>query len=273
MKQDTKILWVDDEIDLLRPYIIFLEEKGFILSTSTNGEDAIRMVAEENPGLLILDENMPGLSGLETLSRIKEISPYLPVIMITKTEEENIMDEAIGSKIDDYLIKPVNPNQILLAIKKIIDNERLISRKTTDEYRTQFNNLSQLINFAHSFNDWVEVYRKLIYWEIELEHANDEALDEILNSQRLEANNGFTRFIKSNYVKWFSETGDDKPLLSPGVFPASVFPLLDKGEKVFVILIDNFRFDQWKILQQDISSYLKIEKEEVFCSILPTATQ
>lgn len=264
---------MDDEIDLLKPYIIFLEERGFILVTSTNGEDAIRMVAAEDPDMVILDENMPGLSGLETLSRIKEISPFLPVIMITKTEEENIMDEAIGSKIADYLIKPVNPRQILLTIKKILDNERLVSQKTTTDYRIQFNQLSQLINSARSFNDWVEVYRKLTYWELEFEHTHDEALEGILASQRIEANGEFSRYIKSNYAEWFTESKTDKPLLSPGVFPAAVFPLLDSGEKVFVILIDNFRFDQWKTLQKDISSYLKIEKEEIFCSILPTATQ
>jgi len=269
----NKILWVDDEIDLLKPYIIFLEEKGFDLVTFTNGDDAIRMISTEDPDLMILDEHMPGLSGLETLQRIKEIKPFLPVIMITKTEEENIMDQAIGAKITDYLIKPVNPRQILLAIKKILDNERLISQKTSTDYRIQFNKISQQINSAHTFHDWVEIYKILTYWELELENAADETLDEVLASQRNEANGEFTRFIRSNYIKWFTDPKADKPLLSPGVFPASVFPFLDKGEKVFVFLIDNFRFDQWKTLQKDISSNLKVEKEEIFCSILPTVTQ
>jgi len=273
VKQETKILWVDDEIDLLRPYIMFLEEKGFILITSTNGDDAIRLVTDEKPDLVILDENMPGLSGLETLRRIKETKPFLPVIMITKTEEENIMDEAIGSKIADYLIKPVNPRQILLTIKKLLDNERLISQKTATEYRTQFNQISQLINSAHTFSDWVEIYKKLTYWELEIENIGDEALDEVLGSQRTEANNEFSRYIKSNYIKWFTVPKADKPLLSHGIFPESVFPYLDNNEKVFVFLIDNFRFDQWKTLQKDISAYLRIEKEEIFCSILPTTTQ
>ena len=273
LRQETKILWVDDEIDLLKPYIIFLEEKDFLLKTSTNGDDAIRKVTDEEFDLIILDENMPGLSGLETLQRIKSLKPFLPVMMITKSEEENIMDEAIGSKIADYLIKPVNPRQILLAIKKILDNERLVSQKATSEYRTQFNQISQLINSARTYNDWIDIYKKLIYWELEFENTSDEALDEVLALQRNEANGEFSRFIKSNYVNWFTDPGSDKPMLSPDVFASSVFPHLDKGEKVFVLLIDNFRLDQWKTIERDISAHLKIDKEEVFFSILPTATQ
>ncbi len=273
MKEEVKILWVDDEMDLLKPYLIFLEEKGFLMSSVTNGLDAINRIKSEEFDLLILDEHMPGLSGLETLQHIKSFNPFLPVMMITKSEEEDIMDEAIGSKIADYLIKPVNPRQILLAIKKILENKRLISRKTTMEYRTQFDEISRMINNAFTFNEWVDIYKKLTYWELELESSMDETLDEVLELQHEEANKGFSRFIKSNYIKWFSDPKADKPLMSPGVFYSSVFPLLDKGEKVIVLLIDNFRFDQWKTLQRDITMYLKLEKEELYFSILPTATQ
>ena len=273
MDRTIKLLWVDDEIDLLKPYIIFLNEKGFHVTTATNGADAIELVGKEDFHLIILDENMPGLSGLQTLQEIKSIIPFIPVIMITKTEEENIMDEAIGSKIADYLIKPVNPNQILLAIKKNLDKVRLISQKTSTDYQTQFGQISQLINSASSFNNWVDIYKKLTYWELELENAADNTLDEVLFMQKSQANNDFSRFIKNNYTKWFSGNNPDKPLLSPGVFQSKIFPLLDSGDKVTVLLIDNLRYDQWKIIEKDISTILKIEKEEVFCSIVPTVTQ
>lgn len=273
MKEKTKILWADDEIDLLKPYLIFLEDKGFNVITTTNGSDAVSRIKSEEFNLVILDEHMPGLSGLQTLQQIKSVNPLIPVMMITKTEEENIMDEAIGSKISDYLIKPVNPRQILIAIKKILDNERLISEKTTTEYRTQFNQLSQVINTAHSFTEWVEIYKKITYWELELENLKDGTLDEVLALQHEDANKAFSKFIKSNYINWFTDPNADRPLLSPGIFSSAVFPALDRQEKVFVLLIDNFRFDQWKIIQREIAGHLKIEKEEVYCSILPTATQ
>lgn len=273
MKEKVKILWVDDEIDLLKPYLIFLEEKGFALSSVTNGLDAINKIRSEEFKLVILDEHMPGLSGLETLQHIKSINPFLPVMMITKTEEEDIMDEAIGSKIADYLIKPVNPRQILLAIKKILENENLISRKISSDYRAQFNQISSMIDAASTFDEWVEIYKKLTYWELELENSKDETLDEVLALQHEGANSGFARFIRSNYIKWLNNPSDNKPVMSPGVFHSSVFPLLDRGEKVFVLLIDNLRYDQWKTLQRDITMHLRLEKEEIYCSILPTATQ
>jgi len=225
----ANLLWTDDEIDLLRPYIIFLEEKGYSVKTANNGDDAILLVKSENFDLILLDENMPGLSGLQVLDEIKKIDPIVPVIMVTKSEEENIMEQAIGSKIADYLIKPVNPNQVLLAIKKNIDNKRLISENITHKYQIQFNKLTQEISFASSFEDWKNVYKTLVYWELELDKNNDHALDEILKMQKNEANASFTKFIKNNYLKWFEQKNQNKPLLSPGIFKQKVYPLLDEG--------------------------------------------
>ncbi|MBE0652436.1 MAG: bifunctional response regulator/alkaline phosphatase family protein [Bacteroidales bacterium] len=273
MEKKTKILWVDDEIEFLRPYIIFLEKKGFSLSTATNGDDAISMVTESDFDLIFLDENMPGLSGLEVLSRVKSLKPFLPVVMITKSEEENIMDDAIGSKIADYLIKPVNPNQILLTIKKNIDTKRLVSEKTTSSYQSQFGKLSMSINSASSFKDWTDVYRSLVFWELELKASGDATMDEVLKHQKEEANREFSRFIQKNYKQWFDERVEERPLLSPSVFPRKVFPFLEKGHKVFFILIDNLRYDQWKILEKDILELCTLEEEEIYCGILPTATQ
>jgi CheY-like chemotaxis protein len=272
MKQ-IKILWTDDEIDLLRPHIIFLEQKGYSVDTSTNGSDAVELVKENNYDIIFLDENMPGLSGLETLSKIKAISPLIPIIMITKSEEENIMDQAIGSKINDYLIKPVNPNQILLAIKKNLDNKRLITEKTTSAYQSEFSKLGMEINDSLSYNDWYEVFRKLVYWELELSESDDSTMDEILQMQQAEANSSFAKFIKRNYTSWFDTKTTDKPLLSQNLLREKAFPLLKDGKKVVFLLIDNLRFDHWKSIEPLLSQFYTVEKEEMYYSILPTATQ
>lgn len=272
MSKEIRILWTDDEIDLLKPYILFLQEKGYEVSTANSGEEALELVASASFDLIFLDENMPGLSGLETLERIKNLLPSVPVIMITKSEEEDIMDEAIGRKIADYLIKPVNPKQILMTIKKHIDTRRLITEKTTSDYQMQFGQIGSLINSANSFDDWAEIYKKLTFWEQELENSDESGLTEILLMQWIEANNEFTRYIKKNYLDWFTGGDSHKPILSPQVFSNSVFPLLSKG-KVAVLVIDNLRYDQWKLIEKQINNLFKVEEELIFCSILPTATQ
>ena len=267
------ILWTDDEIDLLKPHILFLEEKGYEVVTASNGEDAISLVKNRNFDLIFLDENMPGLSGLETLNQIKGINPGIPVIMITKSEEENIMDEAIGSRIDDYLIKPVNPKQILLSIKKNLESKRLVDQYTTSAYQSEFARLGELINSANHFNDWVEIYKKLTYWELELEERSNSGLDEIILMQKSDANIGFSRFIQKNYPRWFEEDDENKPLMSPNIFPQKIFPKVAENEKVCIVLIDNLRLDQWKTILPVIEGYYRLESEELFCTILPTATQ
>lgn len=267
------ILWVDDEIDLLKPYIIFLEQKGYSIVTTNNGIDALEMVGNTDLDLVFLDENMPGLSGLETLTKIKELKPALPVVMITKSEEENIMDLAVGSKIADFLIKPVNPNQILLSIKKNVHNRQLITDKTTSDYRTEFGKISLLINSAQNFNDWIDIYRKLVSWNIELSESNDPGIAQILELQRNGANNEFGKFIKNRYQEWFKSESDDRPLLSPNLIKNKVVPLIDQGHKVLFVLIDNFRFDQWKAIESVMASHWRVEHENIYSSILPTATQ
>jgi len=271
--KEIRILWTDDEIDLLSPHILFLEEKGYIVRTAQNGDEAVKLVREENFDLIFLDENMPGMSGLETLNIIKSTNPGIPVVMITKSEEEDIMDQAIGAKISDYLIKPVKPNQILLSIKKNIDTKRLVTRRTTSAYQAEFAQIQILINTAYHFGDWVEIFRKLTYWDLELESSTDEGLEEILNMQKTEANSGFARFIKTHYYSWFSGKNADAPLLSPNVIAHKVIPLLKNGEKVCLVVIDNLRLDQWKSIQPMVEEYFAVESDEIYCSILPTATQ
>lgn len=272
MKQ-VSILWTDDEIDLLKPHILFLEEKGYTMKTASNGDDAIELVKNNVFDLVFLDENMPGKSGLETLSVIKSLQPLLPVIMITKSEEEDIMEAAIGSKIADYLIKPVNPNQILLSIKKNIETRMLVTRETTSAYQSEFSQLGLQINAARNFEDWVAVYMKLIFWEMELETSDNESMGEILKMQKSEANNEFGKYIRNNYFDWFEGSSDKRPLLSPGILNHAVFPQYQKSGKAVFILIDNLRFDQWRAIQPLINDFYTVEKEEAYCSILPTATQ
>jgi len=270
---DIKILWVDDEIDLLKPHILFLEKKGYDVTTCNNGQDAIDMFDDENFDIVFLDENMPGLSGLETLSEIKEKKSATPVIMITKSEEEYIMEEAIGSKIADYLIKPVNPNQILLSLKKNLDHSRLVSEKTTLDYQKEFRKIAMDMAMVNSYEDWIELYKKLIFWEIELENIEDQSMVEILESQKLEANSQFGKFIEKNYEKWFG-TEENRPYLSHEIFRKLVVPEIRKKDKpILFVVIDNLRYDQWKAFESVVNNHYKLEKETSYFAILPTATQ
>jgi CheY-like chemotaxis protein len=275
MTADTKkiqILWADDEIDLLKPHILFLQEKGYHVETATNGNDTIDMIQNGHFDLVFLDENMPGLSGLETLNKIRILNSAIPVVMITKNEEENIMETAIGSKIADYLIKPVNPNQILLSIKKNLDTRKLITRETTSAYQSEFRKLGDEINRASCYGDWEEIYRKLVYWELELERSEDSGMFDVFTMQKTEAGLGFSKFIRNNYVSWFSDKNKTRPLMSASVFREKIFPLVDNKKKVFVILIDNLRLDQWRVLYPIISEYYTLVDDALFCSILPTVT-
>jgi DNA-binding response OmpR family regulator len=271
MKKD-RLLWADDEIDLLKPHILFLEEKGYEIVTVCSGQDAIDAVSENAFDLIFLDENMPGLSGLETLAVIKETDPVVPVVMITKNEDEGIMNQAIGSKIADYLIKPVNPNQILLSIKKNLHKNRIITETATSGYRQDFMKIGAQINDSFTAEEWKDVYKKIVYWELELEESQTGMAD-LLRTQKREANRAFGKFIKRNYEHWITFPDDpDRPLMSPDIFKTQLFPLLDNNEKVFFILIDNFRLDQWREVQDMLSDVFTFQ-EDLYYSILPTATQ
>jgi CheY-like chemotaxis protein len=265
-----KILWADDEIELLKPHILFLESKGYSVDRVTNGTDAIDKAEENAYDVIFLDENMPGISGLEALSKIKEINPLVPVVMITKSEEEFIMEEAIGSKIADYLIKPVNPNQILLSLKKILQQTQLVAQKTNVNYQQEFRQLGMQLNNRMDANEWTEMYRKLVYWELELEQAEDKAMKEIFDMQKKEANQLFCDFIEDNYLDWLNGT-EDMPYMLHNMIRTRVLPKIGK-EKLAVLVIDNLRYDQWRILEPLISKSYQKEEEYVIYSILPTAT-
>lgn len=269
MKNFT-ILWVDDEIDLLKSHLLFLEERNYRVVTCNSGQDALEAIRQESFDIVFLDENMPGLSGLETLTEIKQHNASLPVVMITKNEEESIMEEAIGSKIADYLIKPVNPNQILLSLKKNLDHSRLVSEKTTAGYQQEFRKIAMDLSMINSWEGWAELYKKLIYWELQLENIEDTGMFEILESQKAEANQQFGKFIEKEYPSWFS--GGQAPVLSHTLFNERIAPVLREGPTLLVV-IDNLRYDQWFAFEDALSPFYKKESEEAYCSILPTATQ
>lgn len=270
MMNNGLLLWVDDEIELLKAHILFLEKKGYEVETVSNGQDALDKCSETAYDLILLDENMPGLSGLETLSRIKEITPVTPVVMVTKSEEENIMDQAIGSKIADYLIKPVNPTQILLTLKKNIHKKEIVTEVAQNAYQQNFGKIGMQINDSLTFDDWKEVYKRLVYWELELSET-DSNMDEMLSMQKTEANLAFAKFISKHYEEWITHP-ENRPLMSPDIFKTQIFPLLNQGEKVFLIVLDNFRYDQWRTLSTELADAFLID-EDIYCSILPTATQ
>ena len=264
------LLWVDDEIEQLRAHIMFLEKKGYEIVTVSNGTDAIDQCRQRNFDLVLLDEQMPGISGLETLRKLKEINPSITVVMVTKSEEENIMEQAIGQKIADYLIKPVNPNQILLTLKKNIHRKAIETEITQSQYQQNFQQIAMQIMDCRTWQDWVDVYKRLVHWELELS-STDSSMMEMLRMQKEEANNGFAKFIKKNYLEWI-ESGENKPVLSPEIFKTKVFPKLNAGEKVFLVVLDNFRYDQWRVLSKELSEHFDID-EDLYYSILPTATQ
>lgn len=269
----VRILWTDDEIEALKPHIIFLQEKGYEIDTCSNGNDTIDLVRQEHYDLLFLDENMPGLSGIETLRLVRSVRTDLPVVMVTKSEEEDLMETAIGSEIADYLIKPVKPKQILLAIKKILDQKRLITEQTTTGYQQDFGKISNLIASASTYGDWAELYRKIVYWETELEKSSDTGMTDILKTQENEANTLFCKFIINNYLDWLRPEINDKPVLSPALFPKKIFPAIQGKSPLFFILIDNMRYDQWKTIAAELTGMYRIVSEDFYYSILPTATQ
>ena len=280
----NRILWVDDEVDLLQPYIIYLKGKGYEVITATNGEDALLTFNDERLAIngpidiVFLDENMPGMTGLETLQEIKRLHPEVPVVMITKSEEEHIMEQAIGEKIADYLIKPVNPSQILLCLKKHIHSRDIVTEQVQQNYRQEWSDISYMIDTASTIEEWQAIERTLSKWDIELENS---PMRSLIEDQRTQANAAFGKWIAKNYEAWFESTEHraqstdqiTRPVMSQDVMKHAVFSLLDKGEKVLLCVIDNFRYDQWKTIQPLLSEFYSVVHEEQYTSILPTATQ
>lgn len=269
--QRYSILWADDEIDLLKPHILFLEQRGYDITPVNNGSEAVELCDDKHFDVVFLDENMPGMSGLEALTQIKNNKPNLPVVMITKNEEEHIMEEAIGSKIADYLIKPLNPSQILLSVKKILDNKRLVIEKTNLNYQQEFRKISMAFQDNMNHEQWADIYKKLVFWELQMDHKDNEEMGDVLDMQKTEANTNFARFIMRNYDSWLNDPKADKPLLSHQLMKRKIFPELGK-KSVFVIVIDNLRFDQWKVIEPVITEYFNVTSEETYYSILPTTT-
>jgi len=268
----VKILWADDEIDLLRPQLFFLEKKGYEVIQVTNGHDALDALEADNTiEVVFLDESMPGITGLETLEKIRQTNKVVPIVMITKNEAEDIMEQALGSQIADYLIKPVNPNQILLSLKKIIDNKRLISEKTAVDYQQEFRNIAMEINSGLDTEEWNNLYKRIIDWELKLDKSDNEQMRDILDMQKKEANASFCKYIKKKYPEW--QEKKEGPIASHNLLQKFLFPSMDNEKPNVLVLFDNLRFDQWMVLEPIISELYRVEEEKVFYSSLPTSTQ
>lgn len=265
-----KLLWVDDEIDLLRSHILFLNEKGYLVDTATNGEDAIDMVSQNQYDLILLDEMMTGMGGLETLSKIKEINPAIPVVMITKNEEESLMEEAIGSKISDYLLKPIKPHQVLMICKKFLEGKEISAQFVSKDYLQDFNYISRRLLDGPKWDEWIEIYLKLINWEIELQQHPELEFQSTFDDLIKEARKEFSKYIERNYKSWV-HSSEDRPLLSVDVVPESVLPLLKEGYNVFFFVLDCMRYDQWLVMEDALRNYFNIKKFSYY-SILPTST-
>lgn len=269
-----KILWADDEIDLLKPHLMFLQNKGYDVVTASNGHDALEAYDEQagEIDVVFLDESMPGLTGLEVLSRLKERNANVPVVMITKNEAEHVMEEAIGSQISDYLIKPVNPNQILLTLKKIIDNKRLVREKTTMDYQQEFRQIYMQVTSGLNHEEWVDAYRRIVNWELRLD-ANQAEVGGILAQQKEQANTEFSKYVGKNYFDWVDKNKEVGPIMSHSMMRKRIFPHLANGVPTVMVLLDNLRYDQWKIIEPILHDLFRTEQEDYFYSILPTATQ
>ncbi|TDX82735.1 PglZ domain-containing protein [Epilithonimonas xixisoli] len=265
-----KILWIDDEVDLLKPHIVFLENKGYSVTPVNNVNEALELIEKEKFVLTLLDENMPGISGLEAIPMIKEKDNALKIVMVTKSEEEHIMEQAIGSQIEDYILKPVNPNQVLLSLKKILQSESLVEQKTIVDYQQEFRNLSMELSYLRTYQDWAEYYKKILNWEVKFDKVSDNEFGDLLQNQKEEANIQFSKFIENNYEDWLH--GNEKPMMSHTLFKDKVKPELEK-EKVLLLMVDNLRYDQWKVIEPLFTKFYNKTSEDYYFSILPTATQ
>lgn len=272
---NIKILWADDEIDHLRAHLLFLEEKGYDVKTVNNGLDAIDSVRDNHFDLVFLDENMPGISGLEALKVIKELNANIPVVMITKSEEDHIMEDAIGGKIADYLIKPVNPRQILSSIKKLIDNKRLVMESVTQRYQQDFRTIGMTFMDHMDWSKWKDTFKKLVYWETEMASSDETGMEDILKTQKMDGNREFSKYIEKNYLNFIhsSASDEDSPMMSHNLIKRGILPEKKQGEPFFLLLLDNLRFDQWKVIEEEISNHYRIVNEDIYMSILPTTTQ
>lgn len=268
----VKVMWVDDEIDILEAHKIFLEMKGYKVITFSNGYDAVDYLVENPTDIVLLDESMPGMSGLETLSRVKEIHPHLPIVLVTKNETETLMEEAIGAQIADYLIKPVNPSQVLLCLKKLLDNKRLVAEKTTADYYQQFRSMLDGLEGEPDHQTWAKIYRQLIFWELEMEKSESDDLLDVHQSQKRDANASFFKYVSRHYASWLSSVDLNPPIQSHTLFRKKVLPHVIKGKPLVWLIVDNLRLDQWKAIEPLLNDFFRIQEEDDCYSILPTAT-
>lgn len=265
-----RILWVDDEIELLRSHILLLSEKGYQVETATNGEDAVDLVGSKPFDIVFLDEMMAGMGGLETLSKIKDVHPELPIVMITKNEDEGLMEEAIGGKISDYLTKPVNPSQVLLACKKFLEGKKITGAQVSRDYTKEFNEISAALHGSLTPSEWAGIYFKLVDWSLEMDEHPELGLKQTLIDQFRECNVEFSKYVEKNYRNWLEQKS--RPTLSIDIVERYLIPeLRDSESSVFFFVIDCLRLDQWIGMERILRDLFDVTRDWYY-SILPTAT-
>ncbi|MBN1327474.1 MAG: bifunctional response regulator/alkaline phosphatase family protein, partial [Candidatus Cloacimonetes bacterium] len=264
-----RILWVDDEIESLQPFIMFLSEKGYNVKTASNGTDAISLVIEDKFDMILLDEMMPGMDGLTTLREINKINAQIPVVMVTKSEEEGIMEGAIASQIADYLIKPVNPNQIIMAIKKIFQTDEIRKNKIGEEYARFSAQLNKALLLSPVWQQWNEMYKEICRWDLHIDEINDNALAQMHFLEKLNCNSEFCNYIIENYKEWLKS--DERPMFSFDLISEFVVPELEKEGPVYFIVLDCMRLDQYFAIEPFLQEMFDIDLN-LYYSILPTAT-
>lgn len=265
-----KILWVDDQIEELRSHVVYLADKGYEVDGVTNGQDAVEKLKQQDYDAILLDEMMPGMTGIETLAELKKVRETVPVVMITKSEEEDLMNRAIGKRIDDYLVKPVSPLQIVSALKRLLEGRKIRGEQLSRDFSGHYMDTQDRIATAKTPDDWVELYNGLVQWELDIVADGDHGLLTTHDEMLAEANRGFVRYVREHYAGWVSGA-DDAPLMSPDLFRTWVAPEIEGSSQVVWIVIDCMRLDQWRHVESLLEPYYHLERRH-YWSILPSAT-
>jgi CheY-like chemotaxis protein len=271
MATAKRILWVDDEVDSFEPHLGFLRQRGYVVDTSTNGDDALAFARDQRYDLVLLDEQMPGRRGLDVLGELRREAPHARVVMVTKSEEDRTLVEAIGRRVDEYLVKPASPRQVLSVVTRLLEGQQLQQQRAAQDFAGRFAILSRLRDEAHTWQDFFALYDELTSWELRLEEAGESGLVDSVEALMLDVRREFGSFVTRSYGGWTSERDENRPPLSVDVVEKYVVPLIEPNKPLLFMVIDCMRLDQWRVIRPLLASDFDIA-EELYCGILPTAT-
>ena len=266
----NRILWVDDEVELLEPHLLFLRQRDYQVDTASHGDDALELIRREPYDLVLLDEQMPGRRGLEVLEELRKEAPHVRVVMVTKSEEDQTMQEAIGRQVDDYLVKPASPRQVLSVVTRLLQGSRLQQQLAAQDFAGRFAELSQDKDRAEHWRDFFRLYSELVDWELRLEDAGESGLVDSVRALRVDLRREFGGHVRVEYPRWLRAEPDGRPTLSTDVVRRWLLPRIGDGPVIFMI-IDCLRLDQWRAMKALLTDVFEID-EDLYSSILPTAT-